>query len=99
MRTGPVRLGLVASLARPNGNLTGVNFFTGELVAKRLELLRELVPTAKRIVVLINPRNAAIANTTIRDVSAAAGPLGLQIQTLQAATSSEIDVAFATIQR
>jgi putative tryptophan/tyrosine transport system substrate-binding protein len=95
----PVKLGLVASLARPNGNLTGVNFFTGELVAKRLELLRELVPTAKRIVVLINPRNAAIANTTIRDVSAAAGPLGLQIQILEAATSSEIDVAFATIQR
>jgi putative ABC transport system substrate-binding protein len=95
----PVKLGLVASLARPDGNLTGVNFFSGELVAKRLELLRELVPAAKRITVLINPKNAAIADTTVRDVSAAARPLGLQIQTLEAATGSEIDVAFATIQR
>jgi putative ABC transport system substrate-binding protein len=95
----PVKLGLVASLARPDGNLTGVNFFSGELVAKRLELLHELVPAAKRITVLINPKNAVIADTTIRDVSAAARPLGLQIQILEAATSSEIDVAFTTLQR
>jgi putative tryptophan/tyrosine transport system substrate-binding protein len=95
----PVKLGLVASLARPDGNLTGVNFFSGELVAKRLELLRELVPAAKRITVLINPKNAAIADTTIREISAAARPLGLQIQSLEAATSSEIDAAFATLQR
>jgi len=95
----PVKLGLVASLARPDGNLTGVNFFTNELVAKRLELLRQLVPAAKRVTVLINPKNAVIADTTIRDVSAAARPLGLQIQTLEAATSSEIDAAFATFQR
>jgi len=62
----PVKLGLVASLARPDGNLTGVNLVNAELVAKRLELLRQLVPAAKRIVVLINPRNAAIANTTVK---------------------------------
>ena len=95
----PVELGLVASLARPDGNLTGINFFSGELVAKRLELLRELVPAAKRIAVLTNPRNAATAGTTTRGVNAAARPLGLQIQPLEAATSSEIDFAFTTLQR
>jgi putative tryptophan/tyrosine transport system substrate-binding protein len=95
----PVKLGLVASLARPDGNLTGVNVINGELVAKRLELLRQLVPAAKRIVVLINPRNAAIANTTVKEIIAAARPLGLQIQPVEAATSSEIDAAFANFQR
>jgi putative ABC transport system substrate-binding protein len=95
----PVKLGLVASLARPDGNLTGVNFFSNELVAKRLELLRQLVPAAKRIAVLINPRNAAIADTTVKEIIAAAHPLGLQIQPDEAATSSEIDTAFATFQR
>jgi len=95
----PVKLGLVASLARPDGNLTGVNLVNAELVAKRLELLRQLVPAAKRIVVLINPRNAAIADTTVKEIIAAARPLGLQIQPAEAATSSEIDAAFANFQR
>jgi putative tryptophan/tyrosine transport system substrate-binding protein len=95
----PVKLGLVASLARPDGNLTGVNFFSGELVAKRLELLRQLVPAAKRISALINPKNAAIADTTVKEISAAVRPLGLEIQPVEAATSSEIDIAFATFQR
>ncbi len=76
----PVSLGLVASLARPGGNLTGVNFFGGELAAKRLELLRELVPTAARIAVLVNPASATIVETTLRDVEAAARAMGLQIR-------------------
>ena len=95
----PVRLGLVASLARPGGNLTGINFFTGELAAKRLELLRELVPAATRLAVLVNPANAANAETTLRDVEAAARAMGLQIQILNASTSREIDAAFATFVR
>ena len=94
----PVRLGLVASLARPGGNLTGINIFTGELTAKRLELLRELVPGAARIAVLVNPANAA-SETTLRDVEAAARAMGLQIQVLNASTSREIDAAFATFVR
>ena len=95
----PVRLGLVASLARPGGNLTGINFFTGELSAKRLELLRELVPGAARVAVLVNPANAANAETTLRDVETAARAMGLQIQVLNASTSREIDAAFATFVR
>src|SRR5215213_4356918 len=80
----PVRLGLVASFARPGGNLTGVNFFTSELGAKRLELLRELVPTASRVAVLVNPENAANTETTLRDVTTAARAMGLQIQVVPA---------------
>ena len=95
----PVRLGLVASLARPGGNLTGINFFNAELAAKRLELLRELVPAAARVAVLVNPANAANAETTLRDVEAAARAIGLQIQVLNASTSREIDAAFATFAR
>ena len=95
----PVRLGLVASLARPGGNLTGINFFTGELVAKRLELLRELVPAAARVAVLVNPANATTTETTLRDVEPAARAMGLQIQVLNASTSREIDAAFATFVR
>src|SRR5262249_28218266 len=83
----PVRLGLVASLARPGGNLTGINFFLNELVAKRLELLRELVPTATRVAVLVNPANAEVTESTLRDVEAAARSMGLQIQILKANTS------------
>ena len=91
-----VKLGLVASLARPGGNLTGINIFIGELVAKRLELLRELVPAATRVAVLVNPTNAANAETTVKDVAAAAHALGLQIHILNAGTSREIDAAFAS---
>jgi putative ABC transport system substrate-binding protein len=94
----PVRLGLVASLARPGGNLTGINNFAGELTVKRLELLREMVPGAARIAVLVNPANIAI-ETTLRDVQSAARVMGLQIQVLNASTSREIDAAFATFVR
>ena len=72
----PVRLGFVASLARPGGNLTGINSLIGELVAKRLELLRELVPVVTRVAVLVNPADASSAGTTLRDVEAAAGAMG-----------------------
>jgi putative tryptophan/tyrosine transport system substrate-binding protein len=95
----PVKLGLVASLARPGGNLTGINFFVSELAAKRLELLRELVPAATRVAVLTNPTEATLTESTLRDVEAAARVIGLQIQVLNASTSREIDTAFATIVR
>jgi len=95
----PVRLGLVASLARPGGNLTGVNFFLGELTAKRLGLLRELVPAATHIAVLVNPAGAANSETTVRDVEAAARTMGLQIRVFNASTSPEINAAFAVFVR
>jgi putative tryptophan/tyrosine transport system substrate-binding protein len=95
----PVRLGLVASLARPDGNLTGINFFSGELTAKRLELLHELVPTATRLAVLIDPANPDYAETTVRDVGAAARAIGLQVQVVNASTVREINAAFATFVR
>ena len=95
----PVRLGLVASLARPDGNLTGINFFTSELTAKRLGLLRELVPTAVRVAVLINPDNATTTETALRDLQSAVRAMGVQIQVLKASTSREIDAAFATFLR
>ena len=95
----PVRLGLVASLARPGGNLTGINFFNNELTAKRLELLRELVPAATRMAVLLNPAEAAIAASNLRDVETAAHAMRLQIQVLNASTSREIDAAFMSIAR
>jgi putative ABC transport system substrate-binding protein len=94
----PVRLGLVASLARPGGNATGINIVTGELVAKQLELLHELVPGAARVAVLINP-TAPNADRILRDVEPAARAIGLQIQVLNASTSHEIDAAFATFVR
>jgi len=95
----PVRLGLVASLNRPGGNMTGVNFFATELAAKRLGLLRELVPTAKRFVVLVNPAEAVITETTLREVEPAARSMGLQIQIQKASTSAEINTAFAAMAR
>jgi len=94
----PVRLGLVGSLARPGGNLTGVNFFAGELAAKRLELLHELVPSVTRVAMLINPGNPN-AEAVLRDVQAGAGAMGLQILVHNAATTGEIDAAFATFVR
>jgi putative ABC transport system substrate-binding protein len=93
----PVRLGLVASLARPGGNVTGINFFGGELTAKRLEYLRELVPAATRVAVLLNPANAVVMETTLRDLEPAARAMGLQIQVLNASTSREINAAFAML--
>jgi len=92
----PVGTGLVASLARPGGNVTGINFLTTELAAKRLELLRELVPAARRIAVLVNPATAGVVGT-MREVEPAARAMGLQIQLLEANSSREIDVAFATL--
>src|SRR5262249_42247158 len=92
----PVKLGLVASLARPGGNLTGINFFNAELVAKRLELLREMVPGAARVAVLVNPANVTTTASTLRDVEATAPALGLQLKILDASTSGEINAAFAT---
>jgi putative ABC transport system substrate-binding protein len=93
----PVQLGLVASLARPGGNATGINFFTREVVAKRLGLLHDLVPKAVRVAVLLNPVNASSAETTLREVQKAAPTIGLQIQVLNATTIGEIDAAFATL--
>jgi putative ABC transport system substrate-binding protein len=95
----PVRLGLVASLPRPGGNLTGINTFLTELAAKRLELLRELVPGALRVAVLLNPTDASVAESTVRDLETAARAIGLQIQVLNASTSREIDAAFANLAR
>jgi len=95
----PVSLGLVASLAHPGGNMTGVNFLASELVAKRLELLRELVPRASRVAVLVNPANATVTETTLRDVESAARAKGLSIQILNASTSREIDAAFEMLVR
>jgi putative tryptophan/tyrosine transport system substrate-binding protein len=95
----PVRLGLVASLARPSGNLTGINVFTAELTAKRLELVRELVPRAARVAVFVNPADGPLTDSTLRDAEAAARAMGLQIQVLKANTNSEIDAAFETMAR
>jgi putative tryptophan/tyrosine transport system substrate-binding protein len=95
----PVELGLVASLARPGGNLTGINFLSGELAAKRLGLLHELVPTATRIAVLVNPANPGEAELTVRDVETAARAMGLQIQVLNASNGREIDTAFTSLAR
>src|SRR5262245_10172139 len=95
----PVRLGLVASLARPGGNLTGINFFGGELAAKRLDLLRELLPRAVRVAVLVNSANATLTASTLRDVEAAARAIGLQVQVLNASTSREINAAFENVGR
>src|SRR5262249_41995086 len=87
------------SLARPGGNLTGINFFSAELVAKRLELLRELVPGAARVAVLVNPANITTTASTLREVEAAAPALKLQLKILNASTSGEINAAFAELAR
>jgi len=95
----PVKLGLVVSLARPGGNLTGINFFATEYTAKRLELLHEFVPKAARIAVLVNPTNVPATETTLRALPEAARAMGLQIQVFNASTRSEIETAFATLVR
>jgi ABC-type uncharacterized transport system substrate-binding protein len=95
----PVQLGLVASLARPGGNATGINFFISEVAAKRLQLLHDLVPKAVRVAVLVNPANAPLSESTLREVKEAAPTIGLQIQILNATTIGEIDAAFASLVR
>ena len=91
----PVRLGLVASLARPGGNLTGINYLVAEVTAKRLELLRALVPAAVQIAVLVNPE-APVTETVLRELEGAAATTGLRIRVLKARSSGEINAAFAT---
>jgi len=95
----PVRLGLVASLARPGSNLTGINFFQTEVSTKRLQLLRELVPTVTRVAVLVDPANKTVTETILREVESAARAISLQIQVLNASNGPEIGVAFATFER
>jgi len=95
----PVQLGLVASLARPGGNATGINFFYTEVIAKRLRLLHDLVPKAVRVAVLVNPANAPVTESTLRETKEAAQTIGLQIQIFNAATISEIDAVFTTFAR
>jgi putative tryptophan/tyrosine transport system substrate-binding protein len=93
----PVKHGLVASLSRPGGNATGINFFSAEVTAKRLGLLRDLLPKAARIGVLVNPTNVQTTERAVRDVNATADALGLQIQVLNATNGNEIDAAFTTL--
>jgi putative ABC transport system substrate-binding protein len=95
----PVRLGLVASLARPGANMTGVNFLSAELVAKRLELMRELVPALRRAAVLVNDTNVSRMESTVNDAEAAARAMGLQLELHKASTSPEIDTVFAAFAR
>src|SRR5262249_27120561 len=95
----PVRLRLVASLARPGGNLTGINFFIAELTAKRLELLRQLVPASTRVAVLVNPAAAENSHARVGGAEAAASAMGLKTQVVHASTSREIDAVFAMFAR
>ena len=95
----PVELGVVASLAKPGGNATGINFLVGEVTAKRLRLLHDMVPGAVRIAVLLNPGNVVVAESTLREVQKAAPAMGLQIQSIKATTTREIDDAFDTMRR
>jgi putative ABC transport system substrate-binding protein len=93
----PVQLGLVTSLAHPGGNITGINYFSSEVVGKRLRLLHDLVPKAVRIAVLINPANASTAEPTLRELHEAAPAIGLQVQIFNATTIDEIDAAFGKL--
>jgi putative tryptophan/tyrosine transport system substrate-binding protein len=95
----PVKLGLVASLARPGGNATGINFFSADITAKRLGLLHDLVPKATRIAALVNPGNASSDEATQRDLPEAARAIGLQVELLNAGTSRDIEAAFAAMVR
>jgi putative ABC transport system substrate-binding protein len=95
----PVGLGLVANLARPGGNATGINFFVAEVVAKRLRLLHDIVPKAVRVAVLVNPTNAGSTETTLNIVQEAARAIGVQTEIVNATTISEIDAVFASFAR
>jgi putative ABC transport system substrate-binding protein len=95
----PVKLGLVDSLARPGGNLTGINFLNNELATKQFELLRELLPVAKRVAILVEPNSQATTEATLRDLGIAASAIGMQIQVFNANNSREIDAAFEAISR
>jgi putative ABC transport system substrate-binding protein len=95
----PVKMGLVASLARPGGNATGINFLSSELVPKRVEVLRDLLPRATRLGVLVNPGDASRAQSVASEVQAAARSIGLQVHILKAGASDEIDEAFAAVAR
>src|SRR5215467_6134419 len=95
----PVKLGLVTSVARPGGNLTGVNIVNAELAAKRFELLRLLVPGVSRVAVLVNPEDTGSGESTVRDSEFAARAVGVQVQVLKASSAREIDTALATFQR
>jgi putative ABC transport system substrate-binding protein len=93
----PVKLGLVSSLAKPDGNLTGINILVAEVVTKRLELLRDLLPKAVRIDVLVDPISSTTTDATLRGVDAAAQTMGMQIRVFKASTVREIDAAFAAL--
>jgi putative ABC transport system substrate-binding protein len=95
--TDPVKIGLVASFARPGGNATGINYFALEVLAKRLALLYALVPKATRVAILVNPANGPSANVTLRSVEDAARSIGLRTRVLKASTSEEIDATFASL--
>jgi putative ABC transport system substrate-binding protein len=95
----PVQLGLVASLARPGGNATGLNFFSREVAAKRLRLLHDLIPKAVRVAVLLNPANVGSAEANLREVQEAAPGMGMKIQILNATTIAEINAVFAGFAR
>jgi putative ABC transport system substrate-binding protein len=95
----PVQAGLVASLGRPGGNITGVTSLNVEVTSKRLRLLHELVPKAARVAVLVNPANTTATESALRDLHEAAPIIGLQIQVLKATTIAEIDAAFAMLAR
>jgi putative ABC transport system substrate-binding protein len=93
----PVRLGLVTSLSRPSGNVTGVTQLNVVVAPKRLELLHELIPKAKLIALLVDPTDAANARTTTRDVQAAARSLGIELHVLNASTERDLDAAFVEL--
>jgi putative ABC transport system substrate-binding protein len=95
----PVRLGLVASLSRPGANVTGVNTFTGELIPKRLELMREIVPAMTRVAIFVNPTYPARAEFQRREAESAGSAMGLSTQIFNAGTSREINAVFATFAR
>ena len=95
----PVRLGLVPSLSRPGGNVTGISISTVEVVAKRLRLLHDLLPNAVRIAVLVDPNNATITEIAVQDVQKAAPTMGLQTQIINATTVNEINEVFTTFER